>query len=109
MVESVLQGLSLGTTDYMFKAMDVVVMGFVPRATGATHLQDKITDIPRELEVKRLRLFKIRTLMPVGTTTPISTEVRIICATKRRLFFFSSRRRHTRFDCDWSSDVCSSD
>src|SRR5688572_19407836 len=24
-------------------------------------------------------------------------------------FFFSSSRRHTRFDCDWSSDVCSSD
>src|SRR6266853_2373687 len=31
---------------------------------------------------------------------------------RRRLnlfFFFSSRSRHTRFDCDWSSDVCSSD
>src|SRR5256886_7543857 len=27
----------------------------------------------------------------------------------RLIFFFSSRRRHTRFDCDWSSDVCSSD
>src|SRR2546430_6400320 len=25
------------------------------------------------------------------------------------IFIFSSRRRHTRFDCDWSSDVCSSD
>src|SRR5690606_40986607 len=25
------------------------------------------------------------------------------------LFFFSSRRRHTRFSRDWSSDVCSSD
>src|SRR2546430_3599522 len=25
------------------------------------------------------------------------------------MFLFSSRRRHTRFDCDWSSDVCSSD
>src|SRR5260370_14878673 len=24
-------------------------------------------------------------------------------------FFFSSRRRHTRSKCDWSSDVCSSD
>src|SRR2546430_720971 len=24
-------------------------------------------------------------------------------------FFFSSRRRLPRFDCDWSSDVCSSD
>src|SRR5260370_6192119 len=27
----------------------------------------------------------------------------------RLFFFFSSRRRHTRFKCDWSSDVCSSD
>src|SRR2546430_8728002 len=31
------------------------------------------------------------------------TAVELYC------FFFSSRRRHTRFDCDWSSDVCSSD
>src|SRR5690606_40039081 len=27
----------------------------------------------------------------------------------RLVFFFSSRRRHTRFSRDWSSDVCSSD
>src|SRR5439155_7357162 len=27
----------------------------------------------------------------------------------RRGFFFSSRRRHTRWPRDWSSDVCSSD
>src|SRR5436309_16068930 len=27
----------------------------------------------------------------------------------RFFFFFSSRRRHTRFSRDWSSDVCSSD
>src|SRR2546430_10161958 len=26
-----------------------------------------------------------------------------------RFLFLSCRRRHTRFDCDWSSDVCSSD
>src|SRR5690606_40068944 len=25
------------------------------------------------------------------------------------IFFYSSRRRHTRFSRDWSSDVCSSD
>src|SRR5690606_40582107 len=38
------------------------------------------------------------------------------CSTARSLstsalvfFFFSSRRRHTRFSRDWSSDVCSSD
>src|SRR5437879_13582735 len=28
---------------------------------------------------------------------------------QRVLFFFSSRRRHTRYIGDWSSDVCSSD
>src|SRR2546430_12151979 len=32
--------------------------------------------------------------------------MRCVCCVR---FFFSSRRRHTRFDCDWSSDVCSSD
>src|SRR5207253_3803422 len=28
---------------------------------------------------------------------------------RRVVFFFSSRRRHTRWPRDWSSDVCSSD
>src|SRR5437762_6372767 len=28
---------------------------------------------------------------------------------ERPVFFFSSRRRHTRYIGDWSSDVCSSD
>src|SRR5690606_40204034 len=30
-------------------------------------------------------------------------------STEGGLLFFSSRRRHTRFSRDWSSDVCSSD
>src|SRR3712207_7145894 len=35
---------------------------------------------------------------------------RLQCAgTGLRSFFFSSRRRHTRYWRDWSSDVCSSD
>src|SRR2546430_11782818 len=33
----------------------------------------------------------------------------VAIALEQSRFFFSSRRRHTRFDCDWSSDVCSSD
>ena len=35
--------------------------------------------------------------------TPISSSVSSMS------IFFSSRRRHTRSLCDWSSDVCSSD
>src|SRR5437588_744356 len=33
----------------------------------------------------------------------------ILCIYLVFRFFFSSRRRHTRSLCDWSSDVCSSD
>src|SRR5260370_22317161 len=36
------------------------------------------------------------------------TKFKYICI-ELYYFFFSSRRRHTRFKCDWSSDVCSSD
>src|SRR2546430_12888954 len=47
-----------------------------------------------------------------GHRRPIAESVHarvISCCASVCLFFFSSRRRHTRFDCDWSSDVCSSD
>src|SRR3989440_3531071 len=39
-------------------------------------------------------------------TTGLRSTPTIICSI---IFFFSSRRRHTRSDRDWSSDVCSSD
>src|SRR5689334_17655378 len=35
--------------------------------------------------------------------------VRCLISYGSQWFFFSSRRRHTRWNCDWSSDVCSSD
>src|SRR5690349_15817791 len=47
----------------------------------------------------------MRTL-PTGSVDPnFGRRVR----NRRQLFFFSSRRRHTRSLRDWSSDVCSSD
>src|SRR5256885_11140934 len=36
-------------------------------------------------------------------------EVEIVYTRRHVIFFFSSRRRHTRLQGDWSSDVCSSD
>src|SRR5690606_41048087 len=38
-----------------------------------------------------------------------SVFLRSVAGSKLHYFFFSSRRRHTRFSRDWSSDVCSSD
>src|SRR5438270_6692647 len=52
----------------------------------------------------------------VGTSNSLNSHVWFTLGSDGALnevyyptFFFSSRRRHTSFDCDWSSDVCSSD
>jgi DNA-binding NtrC family response regulator len=39
--------------------------------------------MPQELQVKLLRVLETGTFMRVGTTTPISTDIRLICATNR--------------------------
>src|SRR5499425_2717941 len=46
-----------------------------------------------------------------GVATLANDRLRDVAARRRRgvCFFFSSRRRHTRYIGDWSSDVCSSD
>src|SRR5689334_11206961 len=47
-----------------------------------------------------------------ATGTPLNSDSNRRAATFESVFvyfFFSSRRRHTRWNCDWSSDVCSSD
>src|SRR5689334_20364496 len=51
----------------------------------------------------------LRMLRPVtrGRLIAVSGSAGERDPTKR--FFFSSRRRHTSWNCDWSSDVCSSD
>src|SRR5260221_8754322 len=53
-------------------------------------------------------------LLALGTGRCLSSPSCAFCslsstAYSSPCFFFSSRRRHTRSLCDWSSDVCSSD
>src|SRR5256886_6149862 len=49
-------------------------------------------------------------VMPVSGVYPQSAGFLRTCTLPSvALCFFSSRRRHAIFDCDWSSDVCSSD
>src|SRR5689334_11243380 len=46
----------------------------------------------------------------VGIRVPRKIRRLVVSASAAiTIFFFSSRRRHTRWNCDWSSDVCSSD
>src|SRR5256886_10035158 len=52
-----------------------------------------------------------KTKMPDLNAASLDAAIKTVEGTARSMgiVFFSSRRRHTRFDCDWSSDVCSSD
>src|SRR5256885_2430712 len=54
---------------------------------------------------------KMRITVFFPPTTPITTDVQNLLTEYQYAgkCFFSSRRRHTRLQGDWSSDVCSSD
>ena len=79
LIESELFGHEKGS----FTGADRQHKGYFERAHGGTLFLDEITEIPQELQVKLLRVLETGTFMRVGTTTPISTDVRIICATNR--------------------------
>src|SRR2546430_529134 len=71
--------------------------------------------------VGALRLSPLRRGLAIDSTVDIFTSYARHCLVYgeewikfmkdgvNAILFFSSRRRHTIFDCDWSSDVCSSD
>ena len=57
--------------------------GYFEQAHGGTLFLDEITEMPLELQVRLLRVLETGTLMRVGTSRPIDTDVRIIAATNR--------------------------
>ena len=59
--------------------------GLFQRARGGTIFLDEIGDLPLGLQVKLLRAIETKEVLPVGATTPIKVDVRIIAATNRDL------------------------
>lgn len=57
--------------------------GYFEQAHGGTLFLDEITEMPMELQVRLLRVLETGTLMRVGTSRTIETDVRIIAATNR--------------------------
>src|SRR5260221_485291 len=51
----------------------------------------------------------MRTIKRIVYNVPSAYIISVFRSLNVLFFFFSSRRRHTRSLCDWSSDVCSSD
>jgi len=59
--------------------------GYFKIANGGTLFLDEVGDIPLHLQVKLLRAIEEGVILPVGGTTPIKIDVRIIAATNRDL------------------------
>ena len=59
--------------------------GLFQRSRRGTIFLDEIGDLPLGLQVKLLRAIETKEVLPVGATTPIKVDVRIIAATNREL------------------------
>jgi DNA-binding NtrC family response regulator len=59
--------------------------GLFARARGGTIFLDEIGDLPTGLQSKLLRAIEAKEILPVGSTHPVTIEVRIITATNREL------------------------
>ena len=59
--------------------------GLFQTADGGTLLLDEIGDMPMALQVKLLRALQERVIRPVGASTSIPVDVRVISATHRNL------------------------
>jgi len=57
--------------------------GYFEQANGGTLFLDEITEMQMELQVRLLRVLETGTLMRIGTSRVIETDVRIIAATNR--------------------------
>jgi two-component system response regulator AtoC len=57
--------------------------GYFEQADGGTLFLDEITEMPLELQVRLLRVLETGTLMRIGTSRVVETDVRIIAATNR--------------------------
>jgi DNA-binding NtrC family response regulator len=93
LVESELFGYEVGA----FTGADRPAPGLFRSANGGTLFLDEIGEFPLPLQSKLLRAIQAREVRPLGTTSPVPIDVRIVAATNRDL---TSEVREGRFRPD---------
>lgn len=85
LVETLLESELFGHRRGSFTGADSDRRGLFETAAGGTLFLDEITETSSNLQVKLLRAIQEREVVPVGGTTPVEIDVRIIAATNRDL------------------------
>lgn len=81
LAESILEGARKGA----YTGATSEQVGVVQAAHGGTLFLDEIGEMPMEQQCKLLRILQERSVMPLGATTNIPVDFRLICATNRNL------------------------
>jgi len=81
LVESILFGHAKGS----FTGADKTQKGLIKQADGGTLFLDEIGEMPLEIQKKFLRVLQEQEYLPVGSSTPESSDFRLIAATNRNL------------------------
>jgi two-component system response regulator PilR (NtrC family) len=83
--ESLLESQLFGHLRGSFTGAIANQEGLFARARGGTIFLDEIGDMPLGLQSKLLRVVESREILPVGATSPVKVDVRLIAATNRDL------------------------
>ena len=85
MPETMLEALLFGHQKGAFTGATQASEGFFRAADGGTLLLDEIAEMPLQLQAKLLRALQEGEVVPIGSTQPISIDVRVIACANRDL------------------------
>lgn len=83
--ESLMESELFGYKKGAFTGADKNHPGYIGTAEGGTLFIDEIGDMPLSLQAKLLRFLELKEYFPVGSSTPLHANVRIIAATNKNL------------------------
>lgn len=83
--ETLLESELFGHTKGAFTDAKEAKPGLFARANGGTLFIDEIGDAPLATQAKLLRVLQEREVLPIGSSTPVPIQVRVIAATHKSL------------------------